>query len=64
MKKAPCKDCPDRQLRCHSTCEKYLAFDKERKKLNKLKHEDAVARCYDYKSSVAKRHKQNLKYWK
>ena len=30
---APCKDCPDRVLGCHSVCEKYIAFDKYRKEL-------------------------------
>lgn len=29
MPKAPCKDCPDRQVGCHSTCEKYIEFKKE-----------------------------------
>lgn len=24
--KAPCKDCPDRQVGCHGSCEKYAAF--------------------------------------
>lgn len=24
---APCKDCPERVLGCHSTCEKYQAFN-------------------------------------
>lgn len=23
---APCKDCPDRELTCHTSCEKYKAF--------------------------------------
>ena len=27
--KPPCKDCPDRVLGCHKTCEKYLAFREE-----------------------------------
>lgn len=31
MLKAPCKDCTDRDVGCHSVCEKYKAFDKERK---------------------------------
>lgn len=30
MIQGPCKDCVDRKVSCHSTCEKYLAF-KERK---------------------------------
>lgn len=24
--KSPCKDCPDRQVGCHGSCEKYAAF--------------------------------------
>ena len=31
----PCKDCPDRQIGCHSTCEKYIEFKKENDKLRK-----------------------------
>ncbi len=28
----PCpKDCPDRSVWCHTTCEKYIAFDKANK---------------------------------
>lgn len=34
---APCKDCKDRVLGCHSTCEKYNAFKKEKEKLAELK---------------------------
>ena len=26
----PCKDCPDREVGCHSTCEKYKAFRAEK----------------------------------
>lgn len=33
----PCKDCPNRQVGCHSTCEKYLDFRKEVDKINKTK---------------------------
>lgn len=29
---APCKDCKDRKLGCHSTCEKYKKFDEENRK--------------------------------
>lgn len=32
---SPCKDCPDRQLGCHSLCEKYLAYARERDKINR-----------------------------
>lgn len=28
----PCKNCPDRAVGCHSTCEKYLAAQREHTK--------------------------------
>ena len=28
---APCRGCPDREVGCHSICEKYLAYDAENK---------------------------------
>lgn len=30
---APCKDCEDRHLGCHSMCNKYILFDTERKQI-------------------------------
>lgn len=26
---SPCKDCPDRHVRCHSTCGKYIKFKED-----------------------------------
>jgi hypothetical protein len=37
MNKAPCKNCPNRKVGCHSTCQKYLDFRKEVDKINKIK---------------------------
>ena len=33
--KTPCKDCEDRVYGCHSTCDKYKAFQTE---LERIKH--------------------------
>lgn len=30
--KAPCKDCPDREVGCHGKCESYAQFKAERNK--------------------------------
>ena len=30
MKKAPCKECTERHLGCHSTCDSYQEYVKER----------------------------------
>lgn len=32
MLNAPCKDCADRSLGCHDTCERYIDFATKRKK--------------------------------
>lgn len=38
---APCKDCEDRQIGCHSICEKYIQYkrirDEERQKIQAAK---------------------------
>lgn len=36
---APCKDCPDRRYLCHSTCEKYIAYNKYREEVRQKKRE-------------------------
>lgn len=33
--KAPCKDCPDRHLACHGSCEKFLKY---REQITEVKH--------------------------
>lgn len=35
-KMAPCKDCTDRVLLCHSTCEKYLTWKEKRDAEHKI----------------------------
>lgn len=32
---APCKDCPDRVVGCHSTCKRYTEYAKEREEIRK-----------------------------
>lgn len=32
----PCKDCPNRKITCHGTCEKYLNWQKEHDLENKI----------------------------
>lgn len=37
MLNAPCLDCPERCFKCHSVCEKYIAFRAELNLLNEAK---------------------------
>lgn len=39
---APCKDCPDREVGCHSKCERYTSFRKELDEYNKAEAEDMI----------------------
>lgn len=40
---ATCKDCKDRTVGCHGTCEKYKAFEEENKKYKEaVRKEKAV----------------------
>ena len=34
LQEVPCKSCKKRHLKCHSTCEDFIAFDKARKAEN------------------------------
>ena len=46
MTGGPCaKDCPNRSAipNCHSTCERYLAYDAERKALAEKRYTESVA---------------------
>ena len=36
----PCKNCPDRVLRCHSSCERYLEYRKIVDKVKKASNEN------------------------
>lgn len=35
--KVPCKNCSDRHMSCHSTCEKYLKFKKQNDEIREIK---------------------------
>lgn len=64
MTKAPCKDCPDRHLHCHSTCEKYIAYNKECEELRQLKYayyKKRAEECEAYKRAE-KRWRRNNKH--
>lgn len=37
-----CKDCTDRQIGCHSTCERYKAFREQLDKINEQKKADKM----------------------
>lgn len=45
--KAPCKNCADRKLHCHSTCEKYLEFANAKEEEREKQHKEKLKR-FDY----------------
>lgn len=40
MKKSTCKDCNERYLGCHDSCEKYQAFKAQCRSVNNKERED------------------------
>lgn len=44
--KPPCKDCPDRSVRCHAECERYKAFTAEREEIRAEKGRNRAFRRY------------------
>lgn len=56
---APCHNCPDRELGCHATCEKYISYKKELDEINaKIKKE---ALLYGYVHEYEKRRTARVK---
>lgn len=51
---APCKDCHDRKVGCHSVCEKYKQFSEERQQKNQ---DEFQARCAFYSEVVNRKRK-------
>jgi hypothetical protein len=66
MNKAPCKDCPNRHQGCHSECDKYIAFRKERDELNELKHKEKEKHrlLVEYNKEIGRRYMLNKKGWR
>lgn len=57
LPKAPCKDCTDRILGCHTICEKYKHYKEEYKE--KTKELAKLKEYYDYKvSNISNRNAQ------
>lgn len=36
--KAPCLNCPNRMINCHSTCKSYIDYKNENEKIREEKH--------------------------
>lgn len=57
MVTAPCKDCPDRQLGCHGTCEKYQEYRRKRDEeaVAERQRVDSYCDMYAYKKDKVRR---------
>lgn len=62
---APCKDCPDRHIACHSSCEKFLDFKKQ---VEEAKHRGYIEHQLDRMRYISvKEHRiarENDKKWR
>ena len=38
---APCKNCPEREIGCHSMCDRYIRYAKQREKIRQKRLHDA-----------------------
>lgn len=54
MIKAPCKDCSLRQMRCHSTCERWIIYEKEKVKEKEVINTER-RKAYEFKDAEVKR---------
>ena len=51
----PCYKCEDREVGCHSNCEKYKEFAKKRKSIGDLKRSQFDATGYDADKDLKRR---------
>jgi hypothetical protein len=65
--KAPCQDCTDREVGCHSSCDKYKAFkqkcDELRELRNRKKQEEYAFDHSRFARACKIKQKQKTKYW-
>jgi len=63
MNKAPCKDCEDRFIGCHSVCDIYKEFQYKQEKEygERLKRLDIMNYTYTKKEAVDKWRKHHLR---
>lgn len=47
-----CKDCPDRSVRCHSTCEGYLERVQHNKELAEHRRKEAIMKEYEFEKNT------------
>lgn len=55
-----CKDCPDRIMGCHSTCEGYLQRKQHNKKIADERKSDAIMSGYEFDQN-SKYHTRKMK---
>lgn len=57
---APCKNCPDRTITCHGSCEKYKSWVKSRELTNEQKAERLLDSYVAHQSELNKQiHKKS-----
>jgi hypothetical protein len=59
-KKPPCKDCTEREVGCHSKCQRFIEWKKREDLLKEEKREvgRALSDIIDYKRRVVVKHKR------
>lgn len=45
---SPCKDCSERRLKCHSSCERYKQFKRKRREFVEARHGEVWDEYTDY----------------
>ena len=43
MLNAPCKDCPNRSITCHSTCPAYISFAEEAARQREVRYKERLS---------------------
>lgn len=55
---APCKDCPNRVVGCHSTCEQYIKYKEEQESVRRSRRAESEKHVYAIQSIMERKRKR------
>lgn len=57
---APCKDCPDRHINCHSSCEKYGEYQKKNNEQRDKDYKERLVTMQLYEMEQERKRKSTI----
>ena len=56
---APCKDCPDRHIKCHASCERYVEYKKKNNEQREKDYKERLVTMQLYEMEQERKRKSS-----